>query len=274
MKKVWNKAHYEKLDWYDLISEMGLETFNWAGANTWDQLLKMTQLPSNAKILMVGCGVGQSAFFLAEKYGFHVVGIDLAEKSIHIAKEKAKMLRLDTQVTFDIGDAHHLPYPNDSFDAIFTEFMAYFLNHSVAIPEFFRVIKPRGYVGFNELMLNPNTPQKPLAKIQYAGEVHLEFSGFRLTIPTSIEYTKWVKKAGFQDPLFQISRYKTSLKHFFKTVGGRKKFWELMKLTWFLYKNSSIIKEKFEKQAIVKKIIKRQRKTAKFITPTLCVARK
>ena len=35
-----------QLDWYDMLSYMGLESFNWTGMGSWDDLIKLCSSPS------------------------------------------------------------------------------------------------------------------------------------------------------------------------------------------------------------------------------------
>ena len=38
------------------------------------------------KVLDIGCGTGGSAFYMAEKYGVHVLGVDLSQNMLDIGK--------------------------------------------------------------------------------------------------------------------------------------------------------------------------------------------
>ncbi len=53
----------EKLDWYDLISAMGLESFNWSGTKPMDTILKEMEMKKGEKLLMVGCGAGGNPLY-------------------------------------------------------------------------------------------------------------------------------------------------------------------------------------------------------------------
>ena len=39
------------------------------------------------KVLDIGCGTGGSAFYMAEKYGVHVLGVDLSQNMLDIGKK-------------------------------------------------------------------------------------------------------------------------------------------------------------------------------------------
>lgn len=83
-------------------------------------------LQPHSKILDLGCGRGRHSISLARK-GYHVKGIDLSERAIESAQEKAEGEGLE-HVYFQVRDMRN-PLP-ETFDAIlnlFTTF-GYFLD--------------------------------------------------------------------------------------------------------------------------------------------------
>ena len=64
-------------------------------------------------VLDIGCGTGENALYLAEN-GFSVVGIDLSNRAIAAAKEKAIERKL--KVNFRIANALSLDFKNSYFD--------------------------------------------------------------------------------------------------------------------------------------------------------------
>jgi len=74
-------------------------------------------LKNRSRILDIGCATGELALALAKK-GHHVVGIDLDEKMIELAREKTKRLGLNTG--FFIKDMAKIgaDFPPASFDAV------------------------------------------------------------------------------------------------------------------------------------------------------------
>lgn len=91
------------------------------------ELLEATlEINTCSKILDLGCGRGRHSINLAQK-GYQVKGIDLSQKAIETARQKAKDLGLKN-VEFDVSDMR-LPLPQ-KFDAIvnlFTTF-GYFIS--------------------------------------------------------------------------------------------------------------------------------------------------
>jgi 2-polyprenyl-3-methyl-5-hydroxy-6-metoxy-1,4-benzoquinol methylase len=103
-------------------------------------------LPSNSRILDMGCAPGYLSIFL-DTFGYQVHGIDLNENwfSKYPAPQWIGFLNVKT---VDV-EVSALPYPDASFDAIvFTEV----LEHIAICPpekilaEFRRVLKPHGYL--------------------------------------------------------------------------------------------------------------------------------
>jgi SAM-dependent methyltransferase len=66
-------------------------------------------------ILDVGTGTGRAAIALARR-GALVTGVDASAEMLAVARRRADAAQ--TAVTLEQGDAHQLPYPDASFDAV------------------------------------------------------------------------------------------------------------------------------------------------------------
>lgn len=116
----------------------------WAriGRRTIDRL----ELPSGASVLDVGCGTGASALPAAQRVGprGQVIGIDLADQLIEVARRKATACA-PANVTFEIADMEHLAYPDDHFDAIVSVFSIFFVpDMAHQVRALWRMVKPGG----------------------------------------------------------------------------------------------------------------------------------
>lgn len=117
-----------------------------------DRLLPPHLEPS--LVLDVAAGTGIAAIHLARQ-GHVVAGVDISEPMVRIGHEKA---RADTlPVTFCVGNARHLPYPDDTFDVLVSTMFLY-LDWSQAdrlafMAEMRRVLKPGGLLVLE--ILNP-----------------------------------------------------------------------------------------------------------------------
>jgi 2-polyprenyl-3-methyl-5-hydroxy-6-metoxy-1,4-benzoquinol methylase len=68
-----------------------------------------------AAVLDVGCGTGENALHVAS-LGFSVLGVDVAETALAIAREKAAERRI--QVEFVAGDAFQLKHLGRTFQTV------------------------------------------------------------------------------------------------------------------------------------------------------------
>jgi SAM-dependent methyltransferase len=129
-KAMWMSGDYAKFAIYLVDGAMDfLETCN---------------IPSDATILDVACGAGQTAIPMARK-GNWVTGIDIAGNLIETAKEWAQIEGLP--ILFDEGDAENLPYDDASFDIVFSLIGAMFAPQPEKVAaEFARVCRPGGRI--------------------------------------------------------------------------------------------------------------------------------
>lgn len=103
-------------------------------------------LAPGARVLDVCCGSGASAIPAAEIVGpgGSVVGVDLAENLLELARAKAKQRALEN-IDFQSGDLTNLPFPDDSFDAVVCVFGIFFVpDMEVALRELKRVVRTGG----------------------------------------------------------------------------------------------------------------------------------
>ena len=95
-------------------------------------------------VLDVGCGTGSLAFTIASmRRVAKVVGVDPSAAFI----EFARSLNSDPRVSFEVGDAETLRYPDGSFDRCLSLLMISFIpNVSNGVSEMRRVTRPGGVV--------------------------------------------------------------------------------------------------------------------------------
>jgi len=92
------------------------------GLQTTEEFCKLLSLSPGTRVLDVGCGIGGSAFYMAEKFGATVVAIDLSTNMLAIARDRLNSRSTDTQdkVTFEFGDITEQTYAPGSFDIIYS----------------------------------------------------------------------------------------------------------------------------------------------------------
>jgi len=108
--------------------------------------VELAGIDANHRVLDVCCGTGASALEAARKVGpgGRVVGIDLADRLLDLARVKAARRGL-ANIEFRSGDMAHLFFPDRSFDAVVCVFGLYFArNPAAAAAELWRVVRPGG----------------------------------------------------------------------------------------------------------------------------------
>ncbi len=141
-----------------------------------DKVANFTDARSGSKILDVGTGTGKQAFAFAKR-GHKVTGIDLSEAMLNVGKKKNK----HEDVKFEIADATHLPFENNSFDVSCASFALHDMLSTIrekALKEMARVTKPEGKIVIVDYAL----PEKKVCRFiiyhfvkLYEGKYYLEF---------------------------------------------------------------------------------------------------
>lgn len=126
---------------YDLLNRvlsLGVDqTWRYAGAH--EALAK-----APARVLDIATGTGDFALMLKRRAAYaEVTGSDFVPQMLDIARQKGQQAGLD--VTWEEGDAMHLPYPDGSFDAVTCTFgFRNFSDYAQGLAEMYRVLASGG----------------------------------------------------------------------------------------------------------------------------------
>jgi len=106
----------------------------------YEVVFQAAEVGSGTWLLDVGCGPGLAAQFAAKR-GAHIAGLDAAEASLSIARERTP------EGEFRAGEMENLPWPDNAFDVV-TGFNAfeYAADVMTALREARRVARPGGRV--------------------------------------------------------------------------------------------------------------------------------
>jgi ubiquinone/menaquinone biosynthesis C-methylase UbiE len=110
-------------------------------------LVEQAALQPTHRVLEVGCGTGTLLMLIKQLHpGVDVVGLDPDPRALARAKRKAATA--SAAITLDRGFSDVLPYPDASFDAVFSSFMFHHLEGAdeklKTLREIRRVLKPGG----------------------------------------------------------------------------------------------------------------------------------
>lgn len=137
-----------RLDWRDLAP---LDHFHSRGAAATADLAEALAPERDARVLDVGCGVGGPARLLAATYGCHVTGIDLTPAVVEVATYLSARTGLIDRTLFVAGDALALPFPDATFDDVWTQHAAMNIRERTRLyAEIHRVLKPGGRLAIHD----------------------------------------------------------------------------------------------------------------------------
>ena len=109
-------------------------------------------------VLDYGCGDGASSAKLLALGARHVYGLDLGEAAI--TKARARGL---ANATFVVGDAHRLPWPDQTFDVVVGRAILHHLDLATATRELVRALRPGGKLFFVEPLYHNPLAALPLS---------------------------------------------------------------------------------------------------------------
>jgi ubiquinone/menaquinone biosynthesis C-methylase UbiE len=143
-------------DWTRLL--LG-ESLHPGGLALTGRLGALLALERNARVLDVASGPGRSAVYLAERFGWSIVAIDLADEHSTAVAAAAARAGVSDRVSFRHSDAEALPFADGAFDAVICECaLCTFPAKAVACAEFFRVLRPGGRIGMSDVTRNGSLP--------------------------------------------------------------------------------------------------------------------
>ena len=126
----------------DSFDEPALAFWNLIGQRTIERL----RLKPGDRVLDVACGSGASAIPAAQSVGESgtVLGVDLAERLLELARAKARQLGL-TNIRFQVGDMERSGCADENFDAVVCVFGIFFLpDMARAVRELWRMVRQGG----------------------------------------------------------------------------------------------------------------------------------
>jgi len=113
----------------DLIEELLL----WSGVNHAENILD------------VGCGIGGSSLYLAQKFSAQATGITLSSVQAQRATERALQANLAERSKFLVANAQAMPFADHTFDLVWSlESGEHMPDKSKFLQECYRVLKPGG----------------------------------------------------------------------------------------------------------------------------------
>lgn len=113
------------------------------------QLVELTQLSQNVRVLDVATGRGAIFFPAAQQSEGQIVGIDLSEQMVQETRQEMQRRGIQNGELY-VMDAEKLKFTNGSFDVVFCGFVLFFLpclDH--ALTEYYRALKKSGCIAIS-----------------------------------------------------------------------------------------------------------------------------
>jgi ubiquinone/menaquinone biosynthesis C-methylase UbiE len=140
-----NRAFYDRISGvYDWLADANEGPVRRAG-------VAALGVKPGERVLELGFGTGNEVLELAGLVGpaGAVAGIDVSPGMLQVAHEKLAERKPAAAVELTVGDARRLPYPDESFDAVYTSFTLELFPEddvTLVLAEVWRVLKPGGRV--------------------------------------------------------------------------------------------------------------------------------
>lgn len=162
-------------------------------------------------VLDIATGTGDLAIQMTEIKAEKIVGLDLSEGMLQVARKKIAAKNLTEKVEMIQGDSEDLPFEENSFDAITVAFgVRNFENLEKGLSEIHRVLKPGGIFVVLETSVPTRFPFKQGYKL-YSGsilpligrvfskdrEAYLYLSKSAAAFPYGDAFNNILKKTGF-----------------------------------------------------------------------------
>ena len=109
-----------------------------------------------ALVLDVATGPGGVARMITRRSPARVVGLDVTEPMLELARAAARSENLDDRISLVRASGERLPFPDATFDAVsFTYLLRYVRDPAATLRELVRVAKPGGVIANLEFAVPP-----------------------------------------------------------------------------------------------------------------------
>jgi ubiquinone/menaquinone biosynthesis C-methylase UbiE len=178
-------------DWFLPLYDPFVKLFG--GDRARRALLDQSSLRPGQRVLDIGCGTGTLALLMKRLHpDVDVTGLDPDPKALTRARRKAE--RDAVSIRLDRGFSNELPYPDASFDLVFSTFMFHHLpadEKEATLREARRVLRPGGSLHLLDFA-GPHSGGGGLL-------THLVHSGHRLKDNAEERVLDLMTRAGFAD---------------------------------------------------------------------------
>lgn len=178
-------------DAFWLIHE-GLPRQGTGSDNTTNKLLDITNVKDNFhKAIDMGCGPGRSTLLMAAR-GVEVTAIDTHQPFLEELRDSAKAKGLEDRIKIENISMDKIPYPDASYDLVWSEGTAYIIGWQKALTDWKRLLKPKGKMVVTDCFWLTDTPSPDAIKFWEADPLMMPAEKaieIAKTVGYSIEFT-------------------------------------------------------------------------------------
>ena len=162
-----------------------------------EEFLGWANVQQASQILDVGCGIGGSSLYLAEKYGADAAGITLSPVQATRATQRAETAGLSSRVSFQVADALAMPFPDASFDLVWSmESGEHMPDKQKFLQECYRVLKPGGKFLMATWCHRPTPPALTPDEQQHLEKIYRVYClPYVISLP---DYAQIAQETGFE----------------------------------------------------------------------------
>ena len=205
-----NSQHYDSVTdaWAYLLGENLHYGFFAQGVTTLDEatdrmvweMAEFANMSSNEiRVIDVGCGIGNPAFLLHQKYGCDVTGITISPRGVELGKQQALQRGVNHKVNFIQADAMDNGLESEGFDLLWQMESSHLIHDKMGLlEENYRVIRPGGTLVLCDLFLNKELSVVDIYQLRNDLAM-LEGSFGKAKMSTMSYYRQCMSDIGFQD---------------------------------------------------------------------------
>lgn len=183
-----------------------------------EELLAWSKVQQATRIVDVGCGIGGSSLYLAEKFQATVAGITLSPVQAKRATERSQSAGLAAVAQFQVADALEMPFPDRAFDLVWSLESGEHMPDKVKfLQECYRVLQPGGTLVMATWCHRPTqSPDSPLTaeEQQHLAKIYQVYClPYVISLP---EYEAIAHSLGFQQ--IRTADWSTAVAPFWNVV--------------------------------------------------------
>ena len=156
---------------HNFLARLGKTRLRPGGRKATEWLIASGDFNKDKKILEVACNMCTTAIGLVQKFGCKIEGVDLDEAALEKARANIAMHGLQDKIHVQRANAMVLPFDDESFDIVINEAMLTMLPVQAkmkAVAEYFRVLKPGGFLLTHDVMLTTEDSEAVLQQLREA----------------------------------------------------------------------------------------------------------